>query len=421
MTLFALVDCNNFYVSCERVFNPALRGRPVVVLSNNDGCAVSRSQEAKDLGIKMGAPWFQIKHLATSHGLVACSSNYALYGGLSARVMRILREMAPRQEVYSIDESFLDLTGIAQPEPLAHAMRARVLQWTRIPVCVGMASTKTRAKLANHVAKKTPRVNGVFNLERLSPAQQSSLFGKIEVGAVWGVGYRLKARLTAMGITTVRDLRDCPPERIREEFGVVLARTVSELQGVSCLELEEISPRKQQIMCSRSFGELITRYQDLREAVVHHATQAGEKLRNEGSAAAGVHVFVRSNPFREGDVQYSGSRFIALPTPTQDSRKLVAAAVAGLEDMFVPGINYKKAGVMLTNLVDQGTQQDDLFNATDTDSSRRLMTTVDTLNKRHGSGTVFYASAGTSKHWHMLSEMRSGRCLTDWRELVVAK
>ena len=173
MTLFALVDCNNFYVSCERVFNPALRGRPVVVLSNNDGCAVSRSQEAKDLGVKMGAPWFQIKHLATSHGLVACSSNYALYGSLSARVMRILYEMAPRQEVYSIDETFLDLTGIAQPEPLAHAMRTRVLQWTRIPVCVGMASTKTRAKLANHVAKKTPRVNGVFNLERLSPAQAS--------------------------------------------------------------------------------------------------------------------------------------------------------------------------------------------------------------------------------------------------------
>lgn len=421
MTLFALVDCNNFYVSCERVFEPGLRGHPVVVLSNNDGCAVSRSQEAKDLGIKMGAPWFEIAHFAKSHGLIGRSSNYALYGSLSARVMSILREMAPRQEVYSIDESFLDMTGIAEPELLARDMRARVLRWTHIPVCVGIGSTKTRSKLANHVAKKTLRLKGVFNLERLTPQQQSSLLGKIEVGAVWGVGRRITAQLAQLGITTARDLRDADAEMIRERFSVVLARTVAELQGVSCLELEEVTPQKKQIMCSRSFGELVTRFSDLREAIVNHATRAGEKLRQEGAATTGVHVFIRSNPFREGDVQYKGSRYIPLATPTQDTRRIAAAALAGLEDMFVPGINYKKAGVMLCDLADHAVEQQDLFTPGDTENSQKLMSAVDALNRRHGRGTVFFAGSGIQKRWEMKSDMRSPGFTTRWDELQIVR
>lgn len=418
MTLFALVDCNNFYVSCERAFDPKLRGRPVVVLSNNDGCAVSRSQEAKDLGIKMGAPWFEISHLEKSRGLVARSSNYSLYGSMSSRVMRILRDMAPRQEVYSIDESFLDLTGISEPAQLSVQMRARVHQWTHIPVCVGMGSTKTRAKLANHVAKKAARLQGVFNLEALTQQQQSNLLGKIDVGEVWGVGRRIKAQLERYGIVTARHLRDADSELIRERFSVVLSRTVAELQGVSCLELEEVTPQKQQIMCSRSFGELITRYTDLQEAVATHASRAGEKLRKEGAMAAGVYVFIQSNPFREGDVQYRGSRFIPLATPTQDTRRLTHAALAGLEDMFVPGINYKKAGVMLTDLQDHAIQQSDLFAQQDSEESLRLMAAVDALNKRHGRGTVFYGASRGRQRWAMRRNMVSGGFTTNWDEII---
>jgi DNA polymerase V len=257
---------------------------------------------------RWGAPWFEIRHFERSHGLVARSSNYALYGIMSNRVMSILRDMAPGQEVYSIDESFLDLTGIPEPVALGREMRARVLQWTHIPVCVGMASTKTRAKLANHIAKKSRKCQGVFNLEALSADQEARLLSKIAVDEVWGVGRRISDKLCRLNIRTVRDLQCCDPEAIRQQFSVVLARTVSELQGIPCLAVEDVAPPKKQIMVSRSFGELVTRYDDLREAVVHYVSRAGEKLRKEGLAAQTLMVFAHSNPFREQDTQYSASR-----------------------------------------------------------------------------------------------------------------
>ncbi len=420
--LIALVDCNNFYVSCERVFDPRLRNRPVVVLSNNDGCAVSRSQEAKDLGIKMGAPWFQIRHFERSHGLVARSSNYALYGLLSNRVMSILRDMAPGQEIYSIDESFLELTGIADPLALGREMRARVLQWTHIPVCVGMASTKTRAKLANHIAKKSLKCQGTFNLESLTPEQEDRLLGKIEVGQVWGVGRRISDKLSRMGILTVKDLKRCDPDAIQERFSVVLARTVSELQGIACLSLEEVTPPKKQIMVSRSFGELITTEEELREAVVHYVTRAGEKLRQEGLMAQTLMVFAHSNPFREEDMQYRGARVIPLVTPTQDTRKLIAAALTGLSDLYVAGILYKKAGVMLTDLFGQDIQQEDLFAANDSEGSKRLMQVLDTINKHHGWGTIAMAASGLNEQrWRMRTDLKSPAYLSQWKEIRVAK
>jgi DNA polymerase V len=420
--LFALVDCNNFYVSCERIFDSRLLHKPVVVLSNNDGCAISRSQEAKDLGIKMGAPWFEIRHLAQSHGLVARSSNYALYGIMSNRVMSILRDMAPGQEVYSIDESFLDMTGIADPVALGRMMHARVLQWTHIPVCVGIASTKTRAKLANHIAKKSRKCRGVFNLESLTKEQEDGLLGKIRVGEVWGVGRRISDKLSRQGIFTVRDLQRCDPDAIKDHFSVVLARTVSELQGTSCLSLEDVAPPKQQIMVSRSFGALVTRYDDLREAVVHYVTRAGEKLRNEGLTAHTLTVFAHSNPFREEDPQYSGSRVVPLVTPTQDTRKLIAAALAGLKDLYIPEINYKKAGVMLTDLVNQDIQQEDLFDVTDSDASKRLMQTIDAINDRQGRGTVYLsAEGGNHRSWRMQSKMRSPAYMSSWADIRTAR
>jgi len=420
--LFALVDCNNFYVSCERIFDPRLRNKPVVVLSNNDGCAVSRSQEAKDLGIKMGAPWFEIKHLEKSHGLVARSSNYALYGLMSNRVMSIVRDMAPRQEIYSIDECFLEMTGIAEPEELGRDMRTRVLQWTHVPVCVGIASTKTRAKMANHIAKKSKKLQGVFNLERLTPEQEARVLSKIEVGNVWGVGRKISDRLSLMGIFTVRDLQCCDPEDIRQRVSVVLARTVAELQGVSCLDMEDVSPPKQQIMVSRSFGELVTRYQDLQQAVVHYTTRAAEKLRGERAMAHTLMVFARSNPFRDQDIQYTGSRVIPLATPTQDTRKLIAAALEGLENLYVPGIKYKKAGIMLTDLVDEAIQQEDLFSASDSDNSKCLMHVVDAINKQHGRDTVFIAATGTDhKRWRMRTDLRSPAYLSQWGQISITK
>lgn len=420
MTLIALVDCNNFYVSCERAFNPSLRGKPVVVLSNNDGCVVSRSAEAKALGIKMAQPYFEIRNFEKSHGLSAYSSNYALYGSVSNRVMSILRDMAPRQEIYSIDESFLDLTGIANPERLGAAMRARTLQWAHMPVCVGIASTKTRAKLANFIAKRVPRLNGVFNIELLTEQQQRGLFSKVDVSDIWGIGYRITKRLEAIGVRSALDLRDADPDLIRDRFGVVLSRTVAELRGISCLHFEDVRPSKKQIMSSRSFCRLVTDIGELRESVVMHATRASEKLRAEGSAAGGVYVFVQSNPFRDQDKQYQASRCMELPTVTQDTRRITAMALRGLEDMFVPGINYKKAGVMLLDLVDQSVQQADLFSVCDSPKSERLMGVLDGLNRRFGSGTAVFAGSGISRTWAMRSDMKSRNYTTRWDEIPVA-
>lgn len=420
MTLFALVDCNNFYVSCERAFNPSLRGKPVVVLSNNDGCVVSRSAEAKALGIKMAQPYFEIRNFEKSHGLEAYSSNYALYGSVSNRVMSILRDMAPRQEIYSIDESFLDLTGIANPERLGAAMRARTLQWAHMPVCVGIASTKTRAKLANFIAKRVSRLHGVFNIERLTEPQQQGLLSKVDVSDIWGVGYRITKRLEQINVRTALDLRNADTDLIRERFGIVLSRTVAELKGTSCLHLEEVRATKKQIMNSRSFGRLVTDIGELREAITMHATRACEKLRSEGCAAGGVYVFIQSNPFREQDRQYQASRYISLPTVTQDTRRITATAVQGLEDMYLRGINYKKAGVMLCELVDHAVQQTDLFADCDSPRSERLMGVLDSLNRRFGSGTAVFAGSGLSRTWAMRSDMKSRNYTTRWDELPVA-
>lgn len=420
MTLFALVDCNNFYASCERAFDPTLRGQPLVVLSNNDGCVVSRSAEAKQLGIKMGAPWFEIKNLERKAGLIAKSSNYALYGSMSNRVMGILGEMAPRQEIYSIDESFLDVAGIADPEELGRQIKARTLQWAHMPVCVGIASTKTRAKLANEVAKKASKLRGVFNLERLTEGQENSLLSKIHVSDVWGVGYQITKRLELINVRTALDLRNADTDLIRERFGVVLSRTVAELRGTSCLHLEEVRPTKKQIMNSRSFGRLVTDLGELREAVVMHAARAAEKLRAEGCAAGGVYVFVQSNPFREQDRQYQASRYIPLPTVTQDSRRITAAALQGLEDMYVQGINYKKAGIMLCELVDHSIHQTDLFADCDSPRSERLMGVLDGLNRRFGAGTAVFAGSGLHRSWAMRSDMKSQNYTTRWEELPVA-
>lgn len=420
---FALVDCNNFYVSCERVFAPRLENRPVVVLSNNDGCAVARSNEVKALGVKMGTPWFQMQDLARKHGIVPLSSNYTLYGDMSQRVMTILRDFSPDVEVYSIDESFLGLNGLASlwksSTDLGQAIRQRVRQWTGLPVCVGIASSKMLAKLANHLAKQRPEYQGVCDLSAMPEHEVCHLLGTIEVGEVWGVGRNIDARLRDLGITTAEALRQASPKWLRAHFGVVMERTVNELCGLSCLALEEVLPPKQQIVSSRSFGQLVLTLDELNEAVSAYTTRAAEKLRHQQSVCGAIHVFLQTNRFREQDAQYHPGIIIPLPDPTGDTRFLVAAALCGLRRIYRAGYRYKKAGVMLMELLPAGQQQPTLFDpgAEQAARSGKLMHALDALNRTFGRDTVMIGSAGIQRRWEMRSKNRSPRYTTRWQEL----
>ena len=422
MPVFALVDCNNFYASCEKLFRPDLKDTPVVVLSNNDGCVVARSREAKLLGIKMGVPVFQIKAEMQRHGILAFSSNYALYADLSSRVMRTLEEMAPRVEVYSIDEAFLDLTGIESAISLVEfgqQVRERIGHWIGITVCVGIAPTKTLAKLANHAAKKYPATQGVVDLT--NPDRQRRLLALVPVDDVWGVGRRLSKRLNALGITTALDLANASPRAIRDQFSVVLERTVRELNGESCIELEEIPPTKKQIVCSRSFGAKVTQFELLREAVCEYATRATEKLRKEHQQAKVMTVFIRTSPFKDNEPQYSNSASGELLTPSCDTRDFIELANHLLKRIWKDGFRYAKAGVMLSDFYDPGMFQPGLFDDVSTRSnSQQLMSVLDTINQS-GAGKVFFAGQGLKKDWSMKREHLSPAYTTRWDQLPRVK
>lgn len=422
MPVFALVDCNNFYASCEKLFRPDLKDTPVVVLSNNDGCVVARSREAKSLGIKMGVPAFQIKAEMQRHGILAFSSNYALYADLSSRVMRTLEEMAPRVEVYSIDEAFLDLTGIESVLSLVEfgqQVRERIGHWIGITVCVGIAPTKTLAKLANHAAKKYPATQGVVDLT--NPDRQRRLLALVPVDDVWGVGRRLSKRLNALGITTALDLANASPRAIRDQFSVVLERTVRELNGESCIELEEIPPTKKQIVCSRSFGVKVTQFELLREAVCEYATRATEKLRKEQQQAKVLTVFIRTSPFMGNEPQYSNSASGELLIPSCDTRDFIELANHLLKRIWKDGFRYAKAGVMLSDFYDPGMFQPGLFDDVSTRSnSQQLMSVLDSINQS-GAGKVFFAGQGTMKDWSMKREHLSPAYTTRWDQLPRVK
>jgi DNA polymerase V len=398
---FALVDCNNFYASCERLFRPDLRERPIVVLSNNDGCVVARCQFAKRMGIKMGEPYFKIKTAYERAGGIAFSSNYALYADISSRVMRVLEMLAPRVEVYSIDEAFLDLTGVAKVMELAdfgQQVRETVAKWVGISVGVGIAPTKTLAKLANHAAKAWPATGGVVDLT--SPERQQRLMKITPVGDVWGVGRRLSKRLEEMGIRTAWQLARANGKVIRRQFSVVLERTLCELNGQACIGLQEHPEPKRQIISSRSFGDRVTELQPLREAVSQYAARAAEKLRQERQYCRLVQVFIRTSPF-SGEPYYSHSSCIELTIPTDDSRELVAAAALGLERIWRAEYRYQKAGVMLTDFWPPGSYQPGLFDiASSKPKSSELMTVMDRINHT-GKGRVFLAAEGIAKPWQM--------------------
>jgi len=424
--MFALVDVNNFYVSCERVFQPQLEHVPMVVLSNNDGCAVARSAEVKALGVKMGAPWFKMKALAKEHGILALSSNYTLYGDMSNRATAVLRDFSPDIEVYSVDESFLRVESVAHlyggVTAMGQQIRHRVKQWTGLPVCVGCGPTKTLAKIANHLAKKNPEFEGVCDLHAIPRPERLQWMSQLEVGEVWGVGKRIAKRLNAMGVETVLDLRNISIKEIRAQFGVVMERTCNELRGISCLELEDVAPPKQQIMSSRSFGSPVTTLAELREAVASYVSRAAEKLRAQGSVAAAVHIYIQTNRFKESDLQYNEGLLVPLPDPTDDTRLLASAATLGLGLIFKPGYQYKKAGIMLTLISDKAKRQQTLFDdPLQRAQSAKLMAAMDAINAEFGRDTVRAGATGTEKRWAMRSENRSPRFTTRWDELPIAK
>ncbi|MDH4459576.1 MAG: Y-family DNA polymerase [Nevskia sp.] len=421
-SVFALVDVNNFYVSCERVFDWRLWGKPVVVLSNNDGCVVARSPEIKALGIKMGTPWHKLKDAAREHGIVALSSNYTLYGDMSRRVMTILADFAPRQEVYSIDECFLDVSGISGWTGYGQQIRARIQQWVGLPVCVGYGHTKTLAKLANHCAKKgLAGADGVCDLTALGQTDRDTLLDQIDVGEVWGVGRRLVPQLEAMRIKSVGDLRRADVATIRSKFGVVLERTVRELRGEDCLPLEAMAPDKDQIMASRSFGRPVTELSELREAVVTYVTRAGEKLRSQGSVASSVLVSLRTNPFND-DPQYARQIVMPLPHPTDDRLALADAAERGIRQIYRVGFRYHKAGVMLMGLMPAEHRQTTLFEDSDEIARRkRLNQALDMINGKFGRRTVELFGAGIAKPWSMRAENRTPAYTTDWNALPTVR
>lgn len=420
--MFALVDVNSFYASCETAFRPDLKGRPVVVLSNNDGCVIARNAEAKRAGVKMGDPYFKQKDLFRRYGVVCFSSNYELYADMSSRVMSTLEAMSPRCEIYSIDEAFCDLTGVRNCRVLqefGQELKDAVYQNTGLAVGVGIAQTKTLAKLANHAAKKWQRqTGGVVDLSNQD--RQRKLMAALPVDEVWGVGRRISKKLEAMGIKTVLDLADTDIRFIRKHFNVVLERTVRELRGEPCLELEEFAPVKQEIVCSRSFGERITDYDAMRQAICSYASRAAEKLRGEHQYCRFISTFVKTSPFALNEPYYGNSASVKLLTPTQDSRDIIAAATRSLDAIWKDGHRYQKAGVMLGDFFSQGIAQLNLF---DDNAPRRgsekLMEVLDQLNAKDGRGTLYFAGQGIQQQWAMKREMLSPRYTTRFSDLLI--
>jgi DNA polymerase V len=432
-SMYALVDGNNFYVSCERVFRPSLNGRPVVVLSNNDGCAIARSNEAKALGIKMGSPWFQIRHMEEAHGLVALSANFTLYGDMSNRMMSLAAGLGPSQEIYSIDESFVGLQGLrGDLITRSHAIRARIHQWVGIPCGIGIGHTKTLAKLANHIAKTAERKPGsypaelaqVCNLTALPAQDLDDVLASTLVEEVWGVGRKIGAQLHQCGVHTVLDLVRLDPAMVRRRWSVVLERTVRELQGMQCIELDDAPEPKREIACTRSFGQAVTELPALVEAVSEFASRAAEKLRKQGSLASQLLVFCHTSPFRPGP-RFNKSVVVPLRQPTADTGKLVWAATAGMRRMYEPGYKMAKAGVMLLDLMPGKVMQGELdLEDEDHRDRTQLMVALDALNQRYGKGTVHSGATGGTKKgkdWGMKQERRTPQYTTRWEDVPVAR
>ena len=435
LSMYALLDGNNFYVSCERVFRPSLNGRPVIVLSNNDGCAIARSNEAKALGIRMGTPYHEVRAALPDAGVVALSANFTLYGDMSNRMMAIAAGLGPAQEIYSIDECFVGLHGMrGDLRERALRLRERILQWTGLPCGIGIGPTKTLAKLANHVAKEAERRPGAPYPAALAQVCDlaacgvpiDDLLAATAVGDLWGVGRQLTARLKEQGIHTALDLARSDAAVLRRRFGVILERTVRELRGQPCLELEDVPPPRKEVSCTRAFGDPVDTLAPLQEAVSEYASRAAFKLRQQASRAGQVLVFIHTNPFRRSERQYARSITVPLRRPSADTGTLAEAALRGLQAIWKPGFRIHKAGVILLDLQDAGVLQGELAMEGEAAWAEgdRLMAALDRLNDRYGRGTVQLASAGLggdARSWTMKQQWRTPQYTTRWEDLPVAR
>ena len=418
--MFALVDCNSFYASCERVFRPDLRTKPVVVLSNNDGCVVALTKEAKNLGVKMCDPWFKIEREFKQKGGIAFSSNYELYGDISSRIMSILEELAPKVEVYSIDEAFLDLTGISHCmnlEEFGRTCQKQIMQYTGMPVRVGIGPTKTLAKAASYGAKRYPTTQGVLDITDLY--RREKLMTLMPVNEIWGVGRRLNKRLISQKVLTTFDLINMNIEQVRKQFSIMLVNTIRELKGESCIPLDSAPSPKKQIVVSRTFSTRVTELDYLEEAVSDYAARAAEKLRKEGKTCKMLSVFIRRNPFRKQDIQHREIRSFSMLYPTNDTRDLIKHAKLLLKDLYKEGFNYNKAGIMLNNFFDETTYQLDLFKKKDRNSKDfKMMALLDQVNKS-SLGQISFLAQGIKKEWSMKRQLQSPRYTTSLKDVLV--
>ncbi len=415
---FALVDCNNFYVSCERVFNPALIGKPVVVLSNNDGCVIARSNEAKALGIRMGAPVFKIQEMIKAHGVHVYSSNYALYGDMSQRVMETLTDFTPDVEIYSIDEAFLDLSGFKRCDlaDYGRSIWSTVRAWTGIPVSVGIAETKTLAKIANRIAKKSEKAHGVLDLTR-SPYRDHAL-AVTDVEDIWGVGRSYATFLRGVGINNALELRNARDGLIKKKMGIPGLRLLQELRGVSCYPLEQCPSPKKEVTVSRSFKHPLGDRTALSEAVAAYTSRGAEKLRAAHLEANILMVFLMTNPYNR-ESRYCNMKTIRLPFSTSDTSELIRYAHSGLDEIYREGYLYKKAGVIFRDLSSDSHIQTTLFDYKQKENSREIMQAFDRINKRFGSNSVRYAATGSTRNqkWKTVAERRSPSYTTNWNQL----
>jgi DNA polymerase V len=418
--VFALIDCNSFYASCERVFRPDLAKKPIVVLSNNDGCVIARSYDAKPY-VKMGAPYFQIKDDLRHLGIVPFSSNYALYGDMSERVMSIIESMVPAAEVYSIDESFADLSGIpGNLTQFGRQIRSTIFKRTGIPVGVGIAPTKTLAKLANHTAKRLQaQTGGVVDI--CDEFKRAWVLRNTEVSEVWGIGRRLNAHLEGMKIRTAMDLAKADPSMLRQKFSVVVEKTARELAGTPCLELDEPDPPKQEICCSRMFGKRLTEIEPIKEAVATYMMRASEKLRAQGSLCKKIRVSIRTGMFNPDEAKYAQGALVELPYPTNDVRLMTKLAVAAVDRIFRPGFRYSKAEVLLIDLRQPGEFTDDLFAEHQPATSDQVMGVLDQINNRWGRGTLRTRSVPAAPDWGMQRSLMSQSYTTRIDQLWTVK
>ncbi|MBZ6971709.1 translesion error-prone DNA polymerase V subunit UmuC [Klebsiella grimontii] len=421
--MFGLADVNSFYASCEKVFRPDLRAKPIVVLSNNDGCVIARSKEAKKLGIPMGLPWFKLREQKFSEPVIAFSSNYELYASLSSRVMSCLEEMSPRVEQYSIDEMFLDVRGIdgcMTFEHFGHQLREHVYRSTGLTIGVGMGPTKTLAKAAQWAGKEWPQFGGVLALTAGNRNRIDKMLSLMPVEEIWGVGGRTMKKLHSLGITTALELARTHPAFIRKNFTVVLERTVRELRGDSCINLEEAPPAKQQIVCSRSFGERITSYDEMRQVICQYDERAAEKLLLERQHCCHISTFIKSSPFALHEPYYGKVASEKLTIPTRDTRDIIAAAGRALDKIWKDGHRYAKAGVMLNDFTPTSVSQLTLFDGEQPHAnSDALMSVLDMINNS-GKGKVWFAGRGIAPGWTMKREMLSPAYTTQWGALPVA-